>query len=250
MKRVVVLALCSAFWAAPVSASAQTIGSSTGNDIVKRAVAAAGGEQALRALKAVKITGETKWWEPDQSLVTAGPAAFAGETKFTIVWDLVHGSARTSLDRMLPARGHMQFDEVLTPKYGFVVDEKSARPMSGIRVAAQLRELNRVAPNLLLKMLDNPNAQTFEGGVRTADGVQPGISFKDGDTTFIVIFNRKTQLPAIVRTQDDDTVRGTANFEVRLDDWKPVAGGFNDALISSGTANCAASIAGLASTRL
>ena len=73
-------------------------------------------------------------------------------------------------------------------------------------------------------MLDNPNAQTFEGGVRTADGVQPGISFKDGATTFIVIFNRKTQSPAIVRTQDDDTVRGTANFEVRLDDWRPVAG--------------------------
>src|SRR5262249_45073592 len=27
-----------------------------------------------------------------------------------------------------------------------------------------------------------------------------------------------------IRTQDDDAVRGTANYEVRLEDWKPVAG--------------------------
>jgi len=45
----------------------------------------------------------------------------------------------------------------------FVTDEKSSRPMSGVRVAAQLRELKRIAPNLLIRMLDNPGGTTGEG---------------------------------------------------------------------------------------
>ena len=44
------------------------------------------------------------------------------------------------------------------------------------------------------------------------------MNFKDGGTTFTVIFSKKTHLPAIVRTQDDDAVRGTANYEVRFDE--------------------------------
>jgi glyoxylase-like metal-dependent hydrolase (beta-lactamase superfamily II) len=220
MKRAVVLAL----FAVSIGAYAPAQAQSAGQDIVKRAVAAAGGEQALRALKAVKITGEAKWWEPDQAAASGGAALFVGDTKFTIVRDLVTDSARTSLDRTIPSIGQVQFQEIVTPNYGFVTDEKHSRAMSGIRVAAQLRELRRVAPNLLIKMLDNPGNTSFEGGVRTGDGVQPGVNFKDGATTFTVIFNKKTQLPAIVRTQDDDAVRGTANYEVRFDDWKPVAG--------------------------
>jgi glyoxylase-like metal-dependent hydrolase (beta-lactamase superfamily II) len=220
MKRAVVLALFAVLLGGHPPAGAQ----SAGHDLIKRAAAAAGGEQALRAIKSAKIAGEAKWWEPDQSVATGGAALFAGDTKFTIVWDLVNGNARTSLDRTMPSIGHVKFAEVLTPKYGFVTDEKNSRPMSGIRIAAQLRELKRVAPNLLIRMLDNPGSTSFEGGIRTADGVQPGVNFKDGATTFTVIFSKKTHLPAIVRTQDDDSVRGTANYEVRFDDWKPVAG--------------------------
>ena len=65
----------------------------------------------LRALKSVKITGDAKWWEPDQALAPGGPGLFAGDTKFTIVWDLANGSARSSLDRTSPALGHRQFEE-------------------------------------------------------------------------------------------------------------------------------------------
>ena len=220
MKRAIVLALFAASLGVHAPARAQSVG----QDLIKHAVAVVGGEQALRAVKSVKITGEAKWWEPDQSVATGGPGLFAGDTKFTTVWDLANENARTSIDRTSPSLRHVQFDEIVTPKYGFVTDEKSSRPMSGVRVAAQLRELKRIAPNLLIRMLDNPGSTSFEGGVRTADGIQPGVNFKDGATTFTVIFNKKTQLPAIVRTQDDDSVRGTANFEVRFDDWKPVAG--------------------------
>ena len=96
------------------------------------------------------------------------PGLFAGDTKFTTVWDLANGNART-VDRSYIAVGRAMCNStrLLTPKYGFVTDEKSSRPMSGIRVAAQLRELNRIAPNLLIRMLDNPGSTTFRG--RRAD---------------------------------------------------------------------------------
>jgi len=220
MKRAVILAFVTVLAGLATPALAQSVGS----DLIRRAVAAAGGEPALRTLKSVKIVGETKWWEPDQSVAVGGPPYFAGDTKFSIVWDLVGERARTSLDRTLPGVGHVEFEEVVTPRYGFVTDENGSRPMSGIRVAAQLRELRRIAPNLLIRMLDNLGNTNFEGGVRSAEGIQPGISFKDGATRFIVIFSKKTRLPAIVRTQDDDAVRGATNYEVRFDDWRPVAG--------------------------
>ncbi|MGZ5803446.1 MAG: MBL fold metallo-hydrolase [Xanthobacteraceae bacterium] len=193
-------------------------------DLIKRAVTAAGGEAALRGIKTLQISGEAKNWEPDQSLVPGGPPLFLGDSKFTTTWDLTKDMAQVAWERSFVGRGRMAYQEVLTPTYGFATDDKGSRAMSSIRLAAQLRELHRVSPLLLIKMLDSPKLVTFEGGVRTADGVQPAVSFKDAGSTFTMMFNKKTQLPAIVRTQDDDAVRGTVNYEVRFDDWKPVAG--------------------------
>jgi glyoxylase-like metal-dependent hydrolase (beta-lactamase superfamily II) len=192
--------------------------------IVKRAVTAVGGESALRAIKSLQISGEAKHWEPDQSLVPGGPPLYLGESKFTLNWDLGKDMARTAWDRALLAQGRVTYDEVLTPAYGFVKDTAGSRPMSSIRLAAQLRELHRISPILLVRLLDDLKQVSFEGGVRSAEGVLPAVSFKDGPSTFVVIFNKKTQLPEMVRTQDDDVVRGTVNYEVRFDEWKPVAG--------------------------
>jgi glyoxylase-like metal-dependent hydrolase (beta-lactamase superfamily II) len=192
--------------------------------IVRRAVNAAGGESALRALKTLQISGEAKHWEPDQSLVPGGPALYIGESKFTLNWDVGKDMARTAWDRALLAQGRVTYDEVLTPGYGFVTDKAGTRPMSSIRLAAQLRELHRVSPVLLLHLLDDLKSVSFEGGVRTAEGVLPAVSFKDGPSTLVVVFNKKSNLPALVRTQDDDTVRGTVNYEVHFGEWKPEAG--------------------------
>jgi glyoxylase-like metal-dependent hydrolase (beta-lactamase superfamily II) len=217
-------ALAIATIAFSIGCQAPALAQSAGPDLVKRAVAAAGGEQALRGLKSLQITGEAKHWEPDQSVIPGGPVMFIGDSKFTLTWDLANDAARTSWDRVMQGRGTLKYDEVVTPKFGFVSDEAGSRAMSAIRVAAQLRELHRIAPNLLLKMLDNPGRTTFEGGVRTGEGIQPGVSFKDGATTFTVVFNKKTQLPGVIRTHDDDSVRGTVTYDVRFDDWKPVGG--------------------------
>ena len=201
-----------------------TLAQSSPPDLVKQAITAAGGEQALRGLKSLQLVGDVKYWEPDQSLVAGGPALYLGDSKLTVTRDIANNSARLVWDRNMLTLGRMAYTEVVTPNYGFVTDDKGSRPMSSIRVAAQLRELNRLSPTLLLKMKENPDRVAFLGGVRTSEGVQPAFSFKDGATTFTVVFSKKTQLPSVIRTQDDDAIRGTVNYNVRLDDWKPVGG--------------------------
>ena len=39
-----------------------------------------------------------------------------------------------------------------------------------------------------------------------------------------MLFDRKTKLPAAVRTQDDDNIAGNSSFDTVLSDWKAVGG--------------------------
>ncbi len=72
MKRALLVAALALTSGLPSQAWAQ----SGGQELIKQAVSALGGEPALRALKSVRIVGDAKRWEPDQALVTGGPALF------------------------------------------------------------------------------------------------------------------------------------------------------------------------------
>ena len=56
----------------------------SGIDLVKQAVAAQGGADALRALKTLVIKGEAKHWEPGQSIRAGGETRFIGDLAFTV----------------------------------------------------------------------------------------------------------------------------------------------------------------------
>ena len=195
------------------------------NELVKQAVAAAGGEAALRAIKTLQVRGTARFWEPDQSFIPNGPSLLTGSSKFFTTWDFTSGAARTDWERTFVDQGPQKYSEIVSPKLGFVMDDKGAHAMSGIRHAAQLRELQRATPLLLLKMLDAPNDVVFEGGLKLNAAVLPAVTFKDGSTTFHVMFNKITKLPAAVRTYDEDSIRGSTIYDVVYDNWKPMAGG-------------------------
>src|SRR5262245_23004452 len=69
-----------------------------GGDLVKQAVAAAGGTE-LRAVKSLAIKGDAKFWEPGQSFVAGAEPRFLGDATFTVAWDLAGNRARTAWDR-------------------------------------------------------------------------------------------------------------------------------------------------------
>jgi hypothetical protein len=116
-------------------------------DLVKSAVAAEGGADALKALKSISIKGEAKHWEPGQSYSAGGEARFLGDTTFTTTWDLAKGAAKIDVDRAMkyPAVETLKYSEVITPSLGFVTDAKGSTAASDNRIAAQLRELERTA---------------------------------------------------------------------------------------------------------
>ena len=195
-------------------------------DLVAAAVEAQGGAQAMRSLNSVIIQGGAKHWEPEEAFATGGTARFLGDSTFSIDWQLALGWARIEWERSMqyPAVKKLQFSEVLTPRYGLIEDSDGTRPMSPIRLAVQLRELTRASPTLLLRALDNPGKVSFEGGVRVGQGMLPAVSLKDGRTTFLIMFDRATRLPAVVRTFEDDRIRGDSILDLVLSDWRAVAG--------------------------
>jgi len=198
----------------------------SGDNLVKQAVAVEGGADALRGVKSLSIKGDAKFWEPGQSFAPDGEPRFMGDATFSMTWDLASGSARTSWvrDQKYPDPILLKFTETLMPTIGFVTDEKGSLPMSGIREAAQLREFERASPWLLVKALNDPKNVDADGTQKLGTQSLPAVSFTDGATTYIILFDRKTHLPAAIRTRDDDNIHGDSNYDLVLADWKAVNG--------------------------
>ena len=196
-----------------------------GGELVKQAVAAEGGAE-LRGLKAVALTGSAKFWEPGQSVVAGGDPRFLGDATFRMTWDLAGGRARTAWDRdhKYPEPVKLKYTETVLPKLGYVTDEKGSQAMSGIRVATHQRELERASPWLLVKAMDDGSNVKAAGSQKLGRQSLPAVNYTDGATTFTILFDRKTHLPAAVRTRDDDNIHGDSNYDLVLADWKTVGG--------------------------
>jgi len=199
-----------------------------GSDLVQQAVAAQGGAGALRGLKSLGIQGDAKFWEPGQSFAAGGEPRFLGDATFSINWDLAAGRASMAWDRdhkypEPPIK--MKYTETVLPALGYVTDEKGGHaPMSGIRVASHLRELQRSSPLLLVKAMDESGKVRAAGTQRLGAQSLPAVSYADGGTTFTILFDSASHLPAAIRTRDDDNIHGDSNYDLVLADWKAVGG--------------------------
>jgi len=195
-------------------------------DLVKAAIAAEGGADALKALKGISIKGEAKHWEPGQSYKADGEPRFLGDTTFTTTWDLTKGVAKMDLDRAMkyPAVEALKYSEVVTPTLGFVTNDKGSTPASSMRVAAQLRELERASPALLFKILEDQKNVSAASNQKLGNETLPAISYADNGNKFTILFDPKTHLPAAIRTVDDDNISGDSNYDLVLNDWKVVGG--------------------------
>lgn len=211
---------------AGVSASQGAVAQTAPLDLIKQAVQAEGGAEALRNLKRVAIEADAKHWEPEQSYAVGGDPRLLATSKLAIKWDLVGGVARTEWDRNLiyPSVGPDKYSDVLTAKSGFIANAKGERPMSSIRVASEKRELARTSPIFLLGALEAPERVGATADQTLGSERLPAVTFDAGSAKFIILFDRSTHLPAAIRTVDDDNLLGDANYDVAFSDWKPVGG--------------------------
>jgi glyoxylase-like metal-dependent hydrolase (beta-lactamase superfamily II) len=124
-----------------------------------------------------------------------------------------------------PAVEKVKYSEVRYPTYGAVIDDKGeAKPMSGIRMAANIREGGRASPKLLLTALDSPQSLSAIEDQKLDSQTLPAVVFTQGPTKFIILFDRTTKLPVAVRTRDEDNIWGDSNYDMVLNDWTTVSG--------------------------
>jgi glyoxylase-like metal-dependent hydrolase (beta-lactamase superfamily II) len=195
-------------------------------DLVKNAVDAQGGADALRGLKGASIKAEAKHWEPGQSYAATGEARFLGDSTVTLTADAENRVARIDWDRDMkyPAAERIKYSEIVAPAFGVVVDAKGTQPMSGIRLASEQREIGRASPLLMLRAMENPQSVSAIEDQKAGDRSLPAVSYSAGGTKYIIMFDRETKLPAVIRTRDNDHIYGDSNYDLVLSDWKPVAG--------------------------
>jgi len=195
-------------------------------DLLKQAVAAQGGADALRAFKTAVIKGEAKHWEPGQSHAAGGEARFLGDATFTLTADGVNRLARIDWDRDMkyPAVERIKYSEIIAPDYGAVTNDKGSQPMSGIRLASEQRELVRQTPLLVLRALENPKDVAAIADQKLGDRSLPAVAYTAGRTRYIIMFDPATHLTAAVRTRDDDHIYGDSDYDMVLGDWKDVGG--------------------------
>ncbi len=200
----------------------------SGADLVKQSIAAQGGANALRNYKSAVLTFEAKNWEPGQSYSPTGEPRFIGDSTVTETIDVANRMTRVDWDRDLkyPLTEKRKYSEITAPAFGVAINEKGDQaPMSGVRLAALQREQQRISPLLLLAALDDPKSISTMPDQRVGDRSLPAVSIKSGNTSYIVMFDRSTKLPAVIRTRDDDFVYGDSNYDAILSDWKEVGGG-------------------------
>lgn len=206
----------------------QPAAAQSGGDLVQQSIAAQGGAETLRNYKTAIVKLEAKHWEPGQSYSATGEARFIGDSKITLTVDLANRMSRVDWDRDLkyPLTENLKYSEITTPTFGVAINDKGEQaPMSGIRLAALQREQVRASPLLLLAALNDPKRISAMPDQKLGDRSLPAVSIKAGSTTYIVMFDPATKLPAAIRTRDEDFVYGDFDYDMILSDWRDVGGG-------------------------
>ena len=199
-----------------------------GLDLVKQAVAAQGGAEALRGLKAVTIKAKGRHWEPGPVLCAGRRAALSRRREYLGHLGSRQGRrARNVWDRAMkyPAVEQLKYTEVVMPDQGTVVTDPRAR--SRCQASASPR---RCASSTVLRRccccgaLDAPQSVAALPDQNLGEIAFPAVSITQRGTKFIVLFDRMTHLPVAIRTRDDDNVYGDSNYDMVMDDWRDVGG--------------------------
>ncbi len=237
MKRVISILLL--FFISPFSGTAWSQSEKNPLDTVNRALEAMGGVDAVSRIKSIRIKGENRAWEPEQSVVPDGEMRLLGDSSFVLLRDLGSDKARINWDRKLvyPNPREYIFTEIISGGVGYVqgIDTTSrtkqslnnnppAHAMSGFRVATALRELKRASPALLLEMRTNAKKLSAMPDQEAGGKRLSAVNYQGEDQVFTVLFDPDTRLPARIRTLDYDNIHGDSNFDLVLSDWREVGG--------------------------
>lgn len=179
--------------------------------------------------------GSMKQWDPGESESVADlTKPDWGTATFTHVWDHTRDSWRSEWVRPRAGGGTRTYTEVfgLTGGYVFGADVNGALPartlqtqgqpprhtMSAVRARTLLREQER--DQIMTSMHEFPERVASMPDQTSGGKTYPAVQYKGDNGTFVVMFDRDTHFPAVVRTRDFDGHMGDADFDATYSDWR------------------------------
>ncbi len=182
------------------------------------------------------VRGSSIAYDPGESESVADPLKPDwGTSTFTETWDRSRELHRIEWSRPRANGEKRNYTEILSANGGYVmgIDVNGAQPrravqannmpiktMAGLRLALELRELER--DNILDLMHTNPDRLAEIPNQRSGGKTYPAVQYRGNYGTFIVMFDPLTRLPAVVRTRDFDVHAGDSDYDETLSDWREV----------------------------
>lgn len=209
--------------AGPAAAQAPAA-AATPRDVVARAVAAIGGESALRAIRGVAVESYSATFAIGQEETPESPPR-ANMSAGRSVTDYAGGRLVSTIEARNVNGAVNRLRRVTARGIGMVQADGQPGPMNPGMLAAFETDLRRAPDRLLLAALDNPAAlsavpaRTFRG--RSHDGVR----YVAGPDTLTLFFDRGNGLLTVIETLTDDGILGDRRTETWLTRWQDAGGG-------------------------
>ena len=205
--------------AAPTDPRAATKAAPATTDLIRRAIDAVGGEQALRGLRNITMESasfnRTMGQEEGPGMPPSATALFLKTYR-----DRAHPRVRTELEaRFAGSTASTRAIQVATADGAMLV--RGTTRTVGPRTFQQssLQQLDQFMPMILLKMLDTPDSVAPAPQRRIAGQLDDGIRFTINGATTTYWFDRTTGLPALQEAVTDDAILGDATTLTTYSHW-------------------------------
>ena len=168
--------------------------------------------QALGARPVVLATGESR---------------FLGDSTYTQTVDNANRTSRVDWDRDMkyPAVERLKYSEITTPTYG-AADRREGRAAADVGHPPR-SALARARARLAAAAgagVGEPAEHRGDPGSEARRPLVAGGFDQDQRRHVHRPVRPRTQLPAAVRTRDEDNIYGDSNYDMVLSDWKAVGG--------------------------
>ncbi len=233
MKRTWTLIGAGALWLSACASEPPT-GPDAGAELLEQVVTTMGGWEVLSMIERQELISEGTEYEPHQA-VRPGDERELNIFNKTVMVDFTSGSMRLQFngDRSYPAPGTVRFTEVIDPDAGALItpgeDEDAIERLQGSRVAARLRDVNRLAARFPFVARDAGDLVRAEDQL-IGETTYQVLEYTDNGARVQVLvrIDGFGRVPHSVIYHETDPLYGDTRNQMVFSDWRPSQVGATD----------------------
>src|SRR5881394_3126461 len=193
-------------------------------DVVARAVAAIGGEPALRSMRGVAVESYAVTFAIGQEETPESPPR-ATLSVGRSVTDYAGGRLLNTSEARNVNGSVNKLRRVTAHGIGMVETDGQLTPMNPGMLATFETDMRRYPDRLLLAALDNPAALSALATRSFRGRLHAGVRFAAGPDTLNLFFDRTNGFLTVIETVADDPILGDRRTETWLTRWQDAGGG-------------------------